>query len=526
MEATDESDDKVHSRLKERLQRALLSARPRRRAAPTTAADNHTALQRALLDYLVERGPALRLPATAPQLLRLVLGYRPELAAFEPPLAPQQLGCALHELRGLAPRAVYADKGDLMRLDPKVLADFRSKIAGAAAPPADVSPPTATSALPLDEPATAESTEMAADEPPTKRARDGSHEDLLELLERPTAMRAQAIRRLRTPGGSKLREVCPHISREACAAVGAVASCSKFHFRAIVQPHTVPSLGDCSYLDTCRHMATCKYVHYEVDEYDAMRLTELDAANQRRVNLYARHYQSQFINCDIRTFPMKTLGKFPVIMADPPWDIHMELPYGTMSDDEMRRMDVQSLQDDGVIFLWVTGRAMELGRECLTIWGYTFVQELLWVKINQIQRVIRTGRTGHWLNHSKEHCLIGIKGKPRINRNIDCDVVCAEVRETSRKPDEMYDLLERLAPGTRKLELFGRPHNVHKGWTTLGNQLGRSQVTEPWLREHLLREGVFREKDLAPLPPPPKDPIVPAWGGGAMPPPLGEADSA
>ena len=30
-----------------------------------------------------------------------------------------------------------------------------------------------------------------------------------------------------------------------------------------------------------------------------------------------------------------------VIMADPPWDIHMELPYGTMSDDEMRRMNVQ-----------------------------------------------------------------------------------------------------------------------------------------------------------------------------------------
>ena len=35
---------------------------------------------------------------------------------------------------------------------------------------------------------------------------------------------------------------------------------------------------------------------------------------------------------------------------------------------------VQVLQDDGVIFLWVTGRAMELGRECLDIWGYTFVQ--------------------------------------------------------------------------------------------------------------------------------------------------------
>ena len=80
------------------------------------------------------------------------------------------------------------------------------------------------------------------------------------------------------------------------------------------------------------------------------------------------------------------------------------------------------------------------------------------------------------------------------------DCLPHQVRETSRKPDEMYDLLERLAPGTRKLELFGRPHNVHKGWTTLGNQLGKTRITEPWLREHLLREGVFAEEDLAPLP--------------------------
>lgn len=56
-------------------------------------------------------------------------------------------------------------------------------------------------------------------------------------------------------------------------------------------------------------------------------------------------------------------GKFSVIMADPPWDIHMELPYGTLSDDEMRQLPIPVLQDEGLIFLWVTGRAMELGRE-------------------------------------------------------------------------------------------------------------------------------------------------------------------
>jgi mRNA (2'-O-methyladenosine-N6-)-methyltransferase len=51
---------------------------------------------------------------------------------------------------------------------------------------------------------------------------------------------------------------------------------------------------------------------------------------------------------------MSVLGKFSVIMADPPWDIHMELPYGTMADEEMRRLDIPSLQDEGYLFLWVT----------------------------------------------------------------------------------------------------------------------------------------------------------------------------
>ncbi len=121
---------------------------------------------------------------------------------------------------------------------------------------------------------------------------------------------------------------------------------------------------------------------------------------------------------------------------------------------------------------------MELGRECLDIWGYKRVDELIWVKTNQLQRLIRTGRTGHWLNHSKEHCLVGVKGHPAINKGLDCDVLVADVRETSRKPDEMYPLLERLSPGTRKLEIFARPHNVQPGWLCLGNQLDGTRILD------------------------------------------------
>ena len=91
---------------------------------------------------------------------------------------------------------------------------------------------------------------------------------------------------------------------------------------------------------------------------------------------------------------------------------------------------------------------------------------------NLIFRIIRTGRTGHWINHGKEHCLVGLKGPhTKLNRGLDCDVIVAEVRATSHKPDEIYGLIERLSPGTRKIELFGRPHNVQPNWVTLGNQL-------------------------------------------------------
>ena len=91
-----------------------------------------------------------------------------------------------------------------------------------------------------------------------------------------------------------------------------------------------------------------------------------------------------------------------------------QLPYGTMTDDEMRRMPLPSLQPDwGILCLWVTGRAMEVGRELLHLWGYKRVDELVWVKVNQLQRLIRTGRTGHWLKYV-HRLLIPVKSFPKV----------------------------------------------------------------------------------------------------------------
>ncbi|KDR83391.1 hypothetical protein GALMADRAFT_235496 [Galerina marginata CBS 339.88] len=319
--------------------------------------------------------------------------------------------------------------------------------------------------------------------------------------------------------------------------------CDRVHFRPLIRPHTDVTLGHCSYLNTCyseptyaqspsippfpgsthahgmappgmrgpvslpsglgaggrgKEKAPCRYLHYEIDwdggdgEWMSERKPR-KKMHRLRIGLgpsgkVTKPLPPQWINCDLRTFDYSTLGKFHVIMADPPWDIHMSLPYGTMNDDEMRKMPIPILQDEGFLFLWVTGRAMEVGRECMRVWGYTRIDEVVWVKTNQLQRVIRTGRTGHWLNHTKEHMLVGVKtvldanGALKFpswaNRALDTDVIVSEVRETSRKPEEVYGLIERLCPGGRKVEIFGRKHNARPGWLTLGNQLGPDQIFE------------------------------------------------
>ncbi|EPT02849.1 hypothetical protein FOMPIDRAFT_1022720 [Fomitopsis schrenkii] len=352
---------------------------------------------------------------------------------------------------------------------------------------------------------------------------------------------------------SSFEPICAHITKDDCAKARRLANaahvdgppsiCDRIHFRPLLRPHTDPSLGHCSYLNTCyseptyaqspsipplpshrqmgygmqgagtvslpsglgaggrgKEKAPCRYLHFEVD-WD---VTDGGGQPDYRQDLRKKPYKlgiglgpagkekpvlpPQWINCDLRRFDYSVLGKFHVMMADPPWDIHMSLPYGTMTDDEMRAMPIPTLQDEGLLFLWVTGRAMEVGRECLRVWGYTRVDEVVWVKTNQLQRVIRTGRTGHWLNHTKEHMLVGVKtvtdeaGNLKFpswaNRGLDTDVIVSEVRETSRKPEEVYGLIERMCPGGRKIEIFGRKHNTRPGWLTLGNQLGPDQIFE------------------------------------------------
>lgn len=263
----------------------------------------------------------------------------------------------------------------------------------------------------------------------------------------------------------------------------------KTHFLPIIGRHTDLALGDCSYLDTCHKIKTCRYLHYytlkpALTKEEGILLEECkmhDYTIGDCISEYLReHVPSQWINCDVRYLPFLILGKFAVILADPAWDIHMSLPYGTCKDQELLSLPIHELQDEGIIMLWVTGRSIEVGRKALQQWGYVISDEMIWIKLNQLKRTIVTGRTGHWLNHSKEHLLVGIKGNPYwINRQLDVDLIVSGTRETSRKPDEIYDVVERIVGyHSRKLEIFGRDHNIRPGWLTIGNQILGTSIYE------------------------------------------------
>jgi len=60
--------------------------------------------------------------------------------------------------------------------------------------------------------------------------------------------------------GAQVMEFCPHGTKVECTKVNSAEPCKKLHFKKIIQKHTDESLGDCSFLNTCFHMDTCKYV--------------------------------------------------------------------------------------------------------------------------------------------------------------------------------------------------------------------------------------------------------------------------
>ena len=100
------------------------------------------------------------------------------------------------------------------------------------------------------------------------------------------------------------------------------------------------------------------------------------------------------------------------------------------------------------------------------------VDEIVWVKCTVNRRLAKSH--GYYLQHSKELCLVGRKGPsppPGAASSVGSDVIYAERRGQSQKPEEIYQLIEELCPGGSYLEIFGRKNNLRNYWVTVGNEV-------------------------------------------------------
>lgn len=174
-------------------------------------------------------------------------------------------------------------------------------------------------------------------------------------------------------------------------------------------------------------------------------------------------------------------GKYRVIVADPPW------PYEVRNDDETHRaaipyhsMTIEQIcalpvgnraQDDSILWLWTTNAFLDKAFEVGRAWGFEHKTVLTWDK----------GRigAGNWLRNQTEHCILFVRGKPVVSLTNQSTVLRAAPGRHSEKPDEFYDLVEQLCPGSR-LELFAR--RARPGWVAWGSELDgivRDGVTAP-----------------------------------------------
>ncbi|KAF8380211.1 hypothetical protein HHK36_027693 [Tetracentron sinense] len=218
-----------------------------------------------------------------------------------------------------------------------------------------------------------------------------------------------------------------------------------------------------------------------------------------------------YYKCDLRehVLSQEFFGtKFDVILVDPPWEEYVHrapggsdhLEYWTF--EEILNLKIEAIADTpSFIFLWVgDGVGLEQGRECLKKWGFRRCEDICWVKTNKTNATPGLRHDSRTLfQHSKEHCLMGIKGTVRrnvdghiIHSNIDTDIIIAEEPPygSTTKPEDMYRIVEHFSLGRRRLELFGEDHNIRSGWLTVGKGLSSSNFnSEAYVRNFADKDG-------------------------------------
>lgn len=166
-------------------------------------------------------------------------------------------------------------------------------------------------------------------------------------------------------------------------------------------------------------------------------------------------------------------GFFDVIYIDPPWSLEdkgsriapddsttFKYPTMTISDIIAKQPPVD---ENAVMFLWVPATMIREALQLCDAWGFTYKTHAVWDK----------GKIGmgHYFRTQHEDLFFAIKGNICTSAVLNqSSVLRFERREHSRKPDELYDIIESMYPKRRYLECYARDAPTREGWTAWGNE--------------------------------------------------------
>ena len=126
--------------------------------------------------------------------------------------------------------------------------------------------------------------------------------------------------------------------------------------------------------------------------------------------------------------------------------------------------------------MWVPNALLKEGLEVMEAWGFKYKTNIIWNKVRKDGEPDGRG-VGFYFRNTKEIVLFGTRGtKVRTLKSgrTQVNMIRTKKREHSRKPDELYKIIEKCSWGPY-LELFAR--GTRKKWTSWGNQSKKYKIS-------------------------------------------------
>lgn len=121
------------------------------------------------------------------------------------------------------------------------------------------------------------------------------------------------------------------------------------------------------------------------------------------------------------------------------------------------------------LYLWVPNALLVEGLEVMNAWGFQYKSNIIWHKVRKDGGPDGRG-VGFYFRNVTEILLFGTRGKGARTLppgRSQVNFLATRKREHSRKPDEIYEIIESCSFEPR-LEIFAR--GPKPGWTVWGNE--------------------------------------------------------